>query len=130
MLAIRCEGCFNHWSLYILYQICKTFSLFLTPYCWKTSGNCYPYNFMRREYQENFFELILKSEKAIVPILKPDQNSVCCLLLNYVSLKHKCVGFRKLQINYFHMTWENVILTNFVWGEKILFALFYNTREL
>lgn len=28
------------------------------------------------------------------------------------------------------MTWENVILTNFVWGEEILFALFHNTREL
>jgi hypothetical protein len=40
------------------------------------------------------------------------------------------LALESYKLAHFHMTWENVILTNFVWGEKILFALFYNTREL
>lgn len=118
-------------SLCIL-QIFKTFSRFLLHTVKKKKrlqGNVTLTISWGREYHE-FSKLIWSLRRLLYPLLKPDQNSVCCLLLNYVSLKHKCVGFRKLQISVFPHNLGNVILTNFVWGEKIWFALFYNTREL
>lgn len=73
-----------------------------------------------REYQDSFLSSFEVWE-LLYPFLKPAQNSVCCLLLNYVSLKHKCVGFRKLQIsafpydlgkcnfNQFCSGWKNIV---------------------
>jgi len=51
-------------------------------------------------------------------MLKTDQNSVCCLLLNYVSLKHKCVSFRKLQISVFPYSLGEYNFNRFVLGRR------------
>lgn len=129
LLASKLGGCFNHRSLWKLYKYARL-THFLSLHIAKNSRECCPYNFMRERVPREFSKLIWSLRRLLYPFLKPDQNSVCCLLLNYVSLKHKCVGFRKLQISAFPYDLGKWILTNFVWGEKILFALFYNTREL
>lgn len=77
----------------------------------------YPLNFRCKKISREPFQLIC-SLKAIVPIFKPDQNSVCCLLLNYVSLKHKCVSFRKLQISAFPYSLGEYNFKCFVLGRK------------
>lgn len=76
---------------------------------------------MRERIPREFSKLIWSLRRLLYPFLKPDQNSVYCLLLNYVSLKHKCVGFRKLQIspfpyalgkcnfNQFCLGWKNTV---------------------
>lgn len=76
---------------------------------------------MRERIPREFSKLIWSLRRLLYPFLKPDQNSVCCSLLNYVPLKHKCVGFRKLQIsafpydlgkcnfNQFCLGWKNIV---------------------
>lgn len=56
--------------------------------------------------------------RLLYPFYKPDPNSVCCSLLNYVSLKHKCVGFRKLQISVFPYSLGEYNFNHFVLGRK------------
>lgn len=106
--------------------------LFILSHCMllkKLRGNVTLTISWGREYQE-FSKLIWSLRRLLYPFLKPDQNSVCCLFLNYVSLKHKCVGFRKLQISAFPYDLGKCNFNQFCLGWEILFALFYNTREL
>lgn len=119
-LLIKLGGCFNHRSLCKLYKYARL-THFLSLHITKNSRECCPYNFMRERVPREFSKLIWSLRRLLYPFLKPDQNSVCCLLLNYVSLKHKCVGFRKLQIsafpsdlgkcnfNQFCLGWENIV---------------------
>lgn len=121
MPALKSEGCFNDWSLYRLHKYARTFHFFSPHIAKKASRETYPYNFMRERISREFSKLIWSLRSLLYPFLKPDQNSVCCLLLNYVSLKHKCVGFRKLQIsafpydlgkcnfNQFYLGWKNIV---------------------
>lgn len=126
MPALKSEGCFNDWSLYRLHKYARTFHFFSPHIAKKASRETYPYNFMRERISREFSKLIWSLRSLLYPFLKPDQNSVCCLLLNYVSLKHKCVGFRKLQIsafpydlgkcnfNQFYLGWKKYCLHYFM----------------
>lgn len=81
-----------------------------------------------RKYQGSLFSSF-EVWRLLYTFFKPDQNSACCLLLNYVSLKHKCVSFRKLQISAFPYSLGKDNFNRFVLGRKNI-ACIINTGEL
>lgn len=60
------------------------------------------------EKSKGAFSAHLKSGGHCTHFLNLIKIQAGCLLLNYVSLKHKSVGFESYKLVYFHTAWENV----------------------